>query len=54
VSVGGWSHVITMPGITREQIDEFLSDMHAAITAGSASPRRVRARAATADLPAAA
>jgi histidine decarboxylase len=53
VSVGGWSHVITMPGITREQIDEFLSDMHAAITAGSAAPRRVRARAAT-DLPAAA
>jgi histidine decarboxylase len=56
VSVGGWSHVITMPGISREQIDEFLADMHAALTStGHAPPRRVTpARSASADLPAAA
>jgi histidine decarboxylase len=52
VSVGGWSHVITMPGISREQVDEFLHDMHAAITAApSMAPRRVGpARSAAADL----
>jgi histidine decarboxylase len=36
VSVGGWSHVITMPGITREQIDAFIHDL--ATAAGGKRP----------------
>jgi histidine decarboxylase len=39
VSVGGFSHLITMPGVTREQIDEFLTDLaHSVAAPGSARP----------------
>jgi histidine decarboxylase len=27
VSVNGFSHLITMPGVTRDQVDEFLTDL---------------------------
>jgi histidine decarboxylase len=30
---GGWSHIITMPGITADTVDAFLNDMAAAIAA---------------------
>jgi histidine decarboxylase len=29
-SAGGWSHVVTMPGVTRESVEEFLADMKTA------------------------
>ena len=28
----GWSHIVCMPGVTRDQIDEFVEDLHAATT----------------------
>jgi histidine decarboxylase len=31
-SAGGWSHVVTMPGVTRESVEEFLADMKTAAT----------------------
>jgi histidine decarboxylase len=31
-SAGGWSHVVTMPGVTRESVEDFLTDMKAAGT----------------------
>jgi histidine decarboxylase len=31
-SSGGRSHIVCMPGVTREQIDEFVADLRAAIT----------------------
>jgi histidine decarboxylase len=39
VSVGEFSHLITMPGVTQEQIDEFLTDLaHTMPSPGSARP----------------
>jgi len=29
-SAGGWSHIVTMPGVTAESVEEFLADMKAA------------------------
>ncbi len=34
----GWSHLICMPGVTRERIDAFLSDMRAAIMSSAHIP----------------
>jgi histidine decarboxylase len=31
-SARGWSHVITMPGVTREQLDAFLADLEASLS----------------------
>jgi histidine decarboxylase len=31
-SSDGWSHIVCMPGVTRDQIDEFVEDLHAATT----------------------
>jgi histidine decarboxylase len=36
-STGGWSHVITMPGMTADQVDAFLSDLEAALAQPAAS-----------------
>ena len=37
-SQGGRSHVICMPGVTRDQIDAFITDLQAAINQTSATP----------------
>jgi histidine decarboxylase len=36
-SMGGWSHVITMPGVSADQVDAFLSDLEAAVGGDAAS-----------------
>ncbi|MGH9286377.1 MAG: pyridoxal-dependent decarboxylase [Acidimicrobiales bacterium] len=46
-SAGGWSHVITMPGVTVDQVSEFIADMVAATgnAAGNGSAPAARAGA---------
>jgi histidine decarboxylase len=51
VSVNGFSHLITMPGVARDQIDEFLTDLANASPTTVANDRRGRG---TTALPAAA
>jgi histidine decarboxylase len=47
VSVGGLSHVITMPGVSRAQVDEFVTDLaHTIELAANAHPEPVELRAA--------
>ena len=36
----GRSHIITMPGVSRKQIDEFLTDLQAATTPASLAEQR--------------
>lgn len=43
-SEAGWSHVITMPGIGAEQMDEFVADVAAAMTGGRAAVNVPRQR----------
>jgi histidine decarboxylase len=38
----GWSHIVCMPGITREQIDTFIGDLKAAMTAENGRGRTPR------------
>jgi histidine decarboxylase len=46
VSVSGFSHLITMPGVTREQIDKFLTDLAHSMAAPTNAPGLVELRAA--------
>ncbi|HKA69637.1 MAG TPA: hypothetical protein VKG85_11020, partial [Actinomycetes bacterium] len=56
-SSDGWSHIVCMPGVSRDQIDEFVEELHAATTltrrtlADRRRSARDRGRASAPDRP---